>query len=232
MKSNKEFKRNVCFSFFEDYRLTAKELEKDFDKSVVADYYNAIIDYALYGIEPELQGALKYVWHTTKTTIDKSIERREKGFRRENIEQTEAILKYKTENPDATQREIGLATRTSVGKVNKVLKECSSSSFTGSNTNSNTTSITSSEREHEHHSCSASHKEMASPKKVDFFDAPAAQPVKGKTYADFSWNDKGEIYSLHALKNLSYEEIANRVGTTSEIVRTLYDEYESELPFA
>lgn len=143
----KEFSRNICFTFFEDYKKTADELEKDFGKELVADYYNAIINYALYNIEPELKSALKYVWHTTKTTIDKSIERRSNSFSKENTEQTEKIMKYKEEHPDATQREISEATGISVGKVNKVLK--SSDSTSTSTTNSNTTTIREHEREHD-----------------------------------------------------------------------------------
>lgn len=152
--SNKEFNRNICFTFFEDYRKTAKEIEEDFGKEAVADYYNAIIDYALYGVEPELKGAIKYIWHTTKASIDKSIERRSGGFR-ENTEQTERVLKYKEENPEATQREIAEATGISVGKVNKVLKANSSSntiSNTDSNSNSNSSSNSIREHEHEHDS--------------------------------------------------------------------------------
>lgn len=149
--SKNEFNRSICFTFFEDYRKTAQELENDFGKEIVADYYNAIIDYALYGTEPELKGAIKYVWHTTKSSIDKSIQRRASGFSnsRENTEQTEKVIKYKEENPNATQREIADATGISVGKVNKVLKG-SSFSNTDSITNSTSTSNSISEREHEH----------------------------------------------------------------------------------
>ena len=60
------------FIFFNDYRETAKEIEEEYGKEAVADYYNAIIDYALYGNEPKLdKGLLKYVWCITKEKIDK-----------------------------------------------------------------------------------------------------------------------------------------------------------------
>lgn len=165
--SNKEFNRSVCFTFFEDYRKTAIEIENDFGKEAVCDYYNAIIDYALYEIEPELKGVLKYTWHTTKTTIDSSVNRRASGFR-EDTEATEKILEYKRQNPNATQREIADATNTSVGKVNKALKslnntpnpdtntDTSSSSDSNTypnsitNTSSNTNTIREREREHAH----------------------------------------------------------------------------------
>ena len=151
--NDKEFKRSVCFTFFEDYRLTAKEIEKDFGKEAAADYYNAIIDYALYDVEPELKGALKYVWPTTKQTIDRSINRRASGFSRENTDQTEKIMRYKEEHPDATQREIAEATNTSLGKVNKVLKD-SSSSVSSSSSSSSSNSNSTSEREREQKDCS------------------------------------------------------------------------------
>ena len=149
-----EFKRNICFSFFEDYRLAAKEIENDFGKEPVADYYNAIIDYALYGKEPNLTGVIKYVWPTTKTTIDKSIERRAVGFGKSNEDKTNAILMYLEQHPGASQREIAKETGISLGKVNSVLKNIhtDSDSNTCSNTCSNsiTNTNTSYEREREH----------------------------------------------------------------------------------
>lgn len=149
MQENKEFNRKICFTFFEDYRKTAKEIEGDYGKEGIADYYNAIIDYALYEIEPELKGVIKYIWHTTKTTIDKSIDRRARGFSREDTEMTEKIQKYKRENPSATQREIAEATGSSIGKVNKTLKNTSDTNA-DSSAFSNTTSITNACIEHEH----------------------------------------------------------------------------------
>lgn len=144
--NNKEFDRSVCFTFFEDYRITSQSIQEDFGKEAVADYYNAIIDYALYAIEPEVKGAIKYVWPTTKTTIDTSINRRSQGFAKENIEQTKAIIKYREDHPDATQREIATACSCSIGKVNKTLRDNLSDNSipnsipnTDSNTSSNTT---------------------------------------------------------------------------------------------
>lgn len=154
-KSNKVFERNVCFTFFEDYRLTAKELEDDFGKEIVADYYNAIIDYALYEQEPELKGTIKYVWHTTKTTIDKSVERRSNAFGKADVETTKKILQYKENHPEATQRKIAEAVGCSPGKVNKVLKDYSSNTYSNSNTDTNSSSNTCNEREREHVSLSS-----------------------------------------------------------------------------
>ena len=73
----------INFIIFEDFRKAAMEIENEFGKSNVVDYYNAIIDYALHEKEPKMQGVIKYLWHTTKATTDKSIER---GYSRVNKE--------------------------------------------------------------------------------------------------------------------------------------------------
>ena len=224
MKSKKEFRRNVCFSFFEDYRLTAKELEKDFDKSMVADYYNAIIDYALYEEEPKLSGALKYIWYTTKTTIDKSVERRSNGFSRENVEQTDAVLKFKEENPGATQREISEATNVSVGKVNKVLQRKSysdsiSDSYTDSDSSTSSLSFTCSEREHEQDSCSVSHGREVWQKEeyIDLFS-------KKKAYSGVM-KEKSEYIFKDYLAGLSIDDLACDYDTTKEVINEIIRYY-------
>lgn len=163
----KEFSRNICFTFFEDFRKTAKEIETDFGKESVADYYNAIIDYALYANEPELKGVIKYIWHTTKASIDKSIERRSNGFTKEDTEKTEKVLNYKKENPTATQREIADATGVSVGKVNKVLNKDAFDSISITDSNTSSISTTSIEREHEHDSHEDTTVKKESEKKKD-----------------------------------------------------------------
>jgi len=213
-KKEKEFERNVCFTFFEDYRLTAKELEEDFDKDIVADYYNAIIDYALYGVEPEPKGAIKYIWHTTKTTIDKSIERRANGFGREDKEKTEKVLKYKAEHPEATQKEISEKTGVSVGKVNKVFKDLKDNSSntdsnTNTNSNSNSSSNTTNEREREHVSHS--------------FDVDDKHPIENANAPDVAEQQERK----RILKDLSSEELKELSNDyRSEIKYTaLYEKY-------
>ena len=206
--TKKEFNRSVCFTFFEDYRKTAKEIEEDFGKETVADYYNAVIDYALYSIEPELKGVLKYVWHTTKSTIDKSIERRSSGFR-EDTDLSEKILKYIEENPKATEREIAKAVKCSTGKVNKVKQKylyptsTDSTSTSSSNTSTDSTSTSSSntirereqrerEREREQDSLLSTHEEKEEKKE--------------------NANAKKEIESskkLRELEELTDEELGN-----------------------
>lgn len=152
-KSKKEFDRSVCFSFFGDYRETARGIEEDFGETEALRYYNAIIDYALYGDIPEQKGILKLIWPTTKSTIDKSINRRASGFGREDKEMTKKILEYKAQNPSATQRTISDALGCSLGKVSKVLasdkKANQLSSNANAHTNTDSTSTTTVEREHE-----------------------------------------------------------------------------------
>lgn len=208
--NKKEFNRNICFTFFEDYRKTAKEIEEDFGKEAVADFYNAIIDYALYEIEPELKGVLKYTWHTIKTTIDKNVEKRSSGFR-ENTEQTEKILKYKEENPKATQREIAEATGVSLGKVNKVLK---ASSITSSITNTitNTSSSSNTIREHEHE-----HEEKKEEKRE-----------KERDLEDLTDEELESIISDYS-KKVSYKATRERLNLNRQVTKDTHKEVESIL---
>lgn len=213
----KNFKRNICFTFFEDYRLSAKEIEADFGKEVVADYYNAIIDYALYGNEPELKGVLKYTWHTTKSTIDRSIERRANGFSRENTVQTDVVKKYKEEHPNATQREISKATGVSTGKVNKVLKNINGSSNSNTNSDTNSYSNSSSEREHEQSSYSSSLKTDSDKSSSDA--------------ASLQEDNKKKVIACH-LKGMSYKketpEIQSETGLSGKQIHFIITEYEKE----
>lgn len=235
MKKENMFKRNVCFTFFEDYRLTAKDLEADFGKEVVADYYNAIIDYALYGNEPDLKGTLKYIWHTTKSTIDKSIERRSNGFTRENTKQTEIIKDYKKNHPDATQREIAEATGISIGKVNKVLKNnkddnSNSNTITNSNTNTITNTTNEREREHnrEHVSLDDLNKDIIN---LDEYKECKVQnnPINktNKSYTnpdDVSIEKKKEVINLYEPGCKIYK-IAKTVGLDYDIAKQIIDDY-------
>ena len=78
--SSKEFDRSICFTFFNSYKKTAEVIEEQFGAKAALDYYNAIIDYALYGIEPELDDCLVYAFHRTKVSIDSSIKKRNESF--------------------------------------------------------------------------------------------------------------------------------------------------------
>lgn len=123
-------------------------------------------DYALFEVEPNLKGAVKFLWPTTKASLDSSIERRKKGFRNEDTETTQEIIDYKNEHPEAAQREIAAAVNCSVGKVNKVLKRNMANSDTDSSFSSISTS--SSEREHER----SQTQEQNRKKKRDLEDLP------------------------------------------------------------
>lgn len=160
MASEKTFRRDMCCMVFEDHRITASELEKECGKEAALDYYNAILDYSLYDIEPNLTGAVKFLWPVTKTGLDRSIENRSRGFRQEDTELTEKILQHKKDNPCASQRDIAKAVGCSVGKVNKSLNNTvdeDSASCTGSDANayadSNLSSNTARERERERSRC-------------------------------------------------------------------------------
>lgn len=164
--TKKTFDRSVCFTFFADYRITAKEIEEEFGVEDALNYYNALTDYALFEVEPNLKGAVKFLWPTTKASLDSSIERRKKGFRNEDTETTQEIIDYKNEHPEAAQREIAAAVNCSVGKVNKVLKRNMANSDTDSSFSSISTS--SSEREHER----SQTQEQNRKKKRDLEDLP------------------------------------------------------------
>lgn len=147
-RTNKVYDRTVCFTFFQDYRNTAKSLEGQFGKEAAYDYYDGLIDYALFATEPQFNGVLEILWPTTKANIEASIERRKQGFRSEDTEKTQKILDYQAKNPTATQREIADATNSSAGKVNKVLQR-KRNATPESNADTPTSSTTCHEREHE-----------------------------------------------------------------------------------
>ena len=76
-----------------------------------------------------------------KNTIDANQNKRAGGFSKENTEMTEAILKYKNEHPEATQREISNAVGCSVGKVNKALANSNFNTNDNSNLNNNSVNL-------------------------------------------------------------------------------------------
>lgn len=223
MSKIKEFNRSICFTFFEDHRITARELEKDCGKEIVADYYNAIADYSLYGIEPELYGALKYLWPTTKSALDKSIERRASGFSRENTEQTEQILAYQKEHPDATQREIAEATGISTGKVNKVLKNAAVSTaipFADTVSTPFSDSNTTREREYEHASPSAAEEDAKKSEKTESFKTRGLEDLTDE-----------ELESIRAdfSKRIDYKVTRERLGLNRQVSKEMQKEVDEIL---
>lgn len=137
MKENvKEFKRNVCFVFFESYLEQGKKLKKLWGAEKAYEYFVALIEYGLYKKETD-DPEIDMIVSGLKNTIDANQEKRAKGFEREDTEQTKTILEYKNKHPEASQREIANATNCSVGKVNKVL----SNNNVNINTNANSNSV-------------------------------------------------------------------------------------------
>lgn len=141
--TNKEFDRSKAFTFYGEWAEMAREILNDYGKEIVADFFLAITNYALYEIEPEEKKApLKYFWPQLKEKIDASQEHRSRGFSKEDKELTNSIIKYKTENPNATYREIVSAVGCSLGKVSKVLSSITPTITPTSTTTSTSTTTT------------------------------------------------------------------------------------------
>lgn len=135
--NNKEFDRSVAFTFYREWKEDADVIEEDYGSEGKAKFYDSVIEYALFEIEPEMKPPIKYFWKTIKEKIDASQMHRAKGFSKEDTELTEKIKQYKADNPNATQREMASALKCSVGKINKVLKD-STSINTPTTTNAST----------------------------------------------------------------------------------------------
>lgn len=137
MSKEKVFDRSVAFTFYKEWKQDADTIEEDFGAEVKAAYYDAIINYALFEIEPEMKAPIKYFWNSIKEKIDASQKNRSKGFR-EDTDLSQQIIDYKAANPTASQRNIAEAVNCSVGKVNKVLNT-PTSTITNTSTTTNTT---------------------------------------------------------------------------------------------
>ena len=138
--NNKEFDRSVAFTFYAEWAQDAETIQEDYGYEGKAKFYDAIINYALFEIEPEMKPPIKYFWNSIKEKIDASQSHRARGFSKENVEQTEAILQYIKENPSASERTIAKAVGCSNGKVHKVKQKYLS---TDPNTSTNTTTSSS-----------------------------------------------------------------------------------------
>ena len=133
-KNDKGFDRSIAFTFYAEWAQDADTIEEDYGLEGKAKFYDAIVNYALFEITPEMKPPIKYFWNTIQEKIDASQNHRARGFTRENTEQTEAILKYIEENPNASEREIAVAVGCSNGKVNKVKQKYLSTTNTSTNT--------------------------------------------------------------------------------------------------
>ena len=139
--NNKEFDRSVCFQFYESYLEQAELVKEQLGPELCAEYFIALAKYGLYQEESD-NPIIKMLVSGLKNTIDAGQTKRARGFNGENKEKTEAILKYKQEHSDASQREIANACGCSIGKVNKVINSnLNSNNNINNNSNSNINSV-------------------------------------------------------------------------------------------
>ena len=140
MRNNNVFDRSVAFTFYKEWKQDADTIEEDFGAEVKAAYYDAIINYALFEIEPEMKAPIKYFWNSIKEKIDSSQKNRSKGFR-EDTGMTQKVIDYKQQNPEASVRDVAKAVGCSIGKVSKSLNSTpiSTSTPTPTSTTTNTT---------------------------------------------------------------------------------------------
>ena len=140
MRNNNVFDRSVAFTFYKEWKEDADTIEEDFGAEGKAKFYDAIINYALFEVEPEMKAPIKYFWNTIKEKIDASQKNRSKGFR-EDTGMTQKVIDYKQQNPEASVRDVAKAVGCSIGKVSKSLNSTpiSTSTTTNTTTNTNTT---------------------------------------------------------------------------------------------
>ena len=139
--NSKEFDRSVCFQFYESYLEQGKLVKEQLGAEMCAEYFIALATYGLYQKESD-NPMIKMIITGLKNTIDAGQLKRSKGFTGENKEQTETILLYIQEHPEASQRDIANACNCSLGKVNKVINSnLNSNNNINNNSNSNTNSM-------------------------------------------------------------------------------------------
>lgn len=119
METNTQFRRNVCFSFFESYLKQGLLIKEQLGDKICSEYFIGLAEYALYKVTPA-DPQINMLITGLKDTIDAGQSKREKAFRGEDIELTRKILSYIEEYPEASEREIAKALECSNGKVNKV----------------------------------------------------------------------------------------------------------------
>ena len=137
MRNNNVFDRSVAFTFYKEWKEDADTIEEDFGAEGKAKFYDAIINYALFEVEPEMKAPIKYFWNTIKEQIDASQKNRSKGFR-EDTGMTQKVIDYKQQNPEASVRDVAKAVGCSIGKVSKSLNSTPISTYTTTNTTTNT----------------------------------------------------------------------------------------------
>lgn len=142
MTTTKEFDRSIAFTFYREWKEDADTIEEDFGAEGKAKFYDAIINYALFEVEPEMKAPIKYFWNTIKEKIDASQGHRARGFSREDTDMTQKVIDYKQQNPEASVRDIAKAVGCSTGKVSKSLNSTPISTSTTITTPTSTTTST------------------------------------------------------------------------------------------
>lgn len=194
MSKEKVFDRSVAFTFYKEWKQDADTIEEDFGAEVKAAYYDAIINYALFEIEPEMKAPIKYFWNSIKEKIDASQKNRSKGFR-EDTEMTQKIINYKASNPTASQRTIAEAVGCSAGKVNKVLN-------TNTTTNTSTSTTTTMNVNVNTHAQDEEEK-----KEIEDLSEKELQSIKQDYKGHMSYNDMKQKYNLKAITREQLENI-------------------------
>lgn len=141
MRNNNVFDRSVAFTFYKEWKEDADTIEEDFGAEGKAKFYDAIINYALFEVEPEMKAPIKYFWNTIKEKIDASQKNRSKGFREDTV-MTQKVIDYKQQNPEASVRDVAKAVGCSIGKVSKSLNSTPISTSTTITTPTSTTTNT------------------------------------------------------------------------------------------
>ena len=194
MSKEKVFDRSVAFTFYKEWKQDADTIEEDFGAEVKAAYYDAIINYALFEIEPEMKAPIKYFWNSIKEKIDASQKNRSKGFR-EDTEMTQKIINYKASNPTASQRTIAKAVGCSAGKVNKVLN-------TNTTTNTSTSTTTTMNVNVNTHAQDEEEK-----REIEDLQEKELQSIKQDYKGHMSYNDIKQKYNLKAITREQLENI-------------------------
>ena len=200
MSKEKVFDRSVAFTFYKEWKQDADTIEEDFGAEVKAAYYDAIINYALFEIEPEMKAPIKYFWNSIKEKIDASQKNRSRSFR-EDTEMTQKIINYKAANPTASQRTIAEAIGCSVGKVNKVLN-----TNTSTNTNTNTSTSTSTNTTM-NVNVNAHAQDEEEKREIDDLQEKELQSIKQDYKGHMSYNDMKQKYNLKAITKEQLESI-------------------------
>lgn len=199
-KTQKVFDRSVAFTFYKEWKQDADTIEEDFGAEVKAAYYDAIINYALFEIEPEMKAPIKYFWNSIKEKIDASQGHRSRSFR-EDTELTNKIIDYRAANPTASQRNIAEAIGCSTGKVNKVLN-------TDTSTNTNTsTSTSTSTNTGVNVNVNAHEEEKEEKREIEDLSEKELQSIKQDYKGHMSYNDIKQKYNLKAITKEQLENI-------------------------